>query len=351
MKLKTFLQEDNTKSSDLINDQGDNEEIIKKSEIDNKKILFSKRLSKLPDVENSFFSDKKKVETLLKRVQKQKRRSMLEFNALHSKNKMFKEQYNPNSNSVDNLSKPEEMPRTELLRVPKKKKIRNNIDNKLISAFSYLKNNAIVEDNMEDDEEINFDKIEEKQEEQKEELNNNKNNNNNQRNIPLFFDGNRKSSVKINSTINRNKIDMEELRKEREKEVSLYQNKPCFNIITNNSICDYTLVDNDLSDISSNKDGTSSSINEQNEEESISIDSCENEDKKEGTNSKNKIELNNNENKINMKSGNNAITKKKRKMSYFNCFYRNSLFSPFSGLQKNPEKHNEITQRFSKIHL
>lgn len=348
MKLKTFLQEENSKNSDIINDQEDNEEIRKKSEIDNKKILFSKRLSKLPDVENSFFSDKKKVETLLKKVKKQKRRSMLEFNALHSKNKMFKEHNNPDSNSDDNLFKPEEMPRTELLQVPKKKKIRNNVDNKLISAFSYLKNDAIVEDNMENEEEINFDKIDEKQEEQKEELHNDNNDiNSNKNNIPLFFDGNRKSSVKINSTINRNKIDLEELRKEREKEFSLYHNKPCFNIITNNSICDYTLVDNGLSDISSNKDGNTSSINE--EEESISLDSCEDEDNKEDT--KNKSEIKNNENKINMKMGNNTINKKKRRMSYFNCFYRNSLFSPFSGIQNNPERHNEIIERFSKLNL
>ena len=58
----------------------------------------------MPDLANSFFSNKKKVETMLSKAKKYKRKSMIEFNALHllkpKKNKeelYFEDSNNKNS--------------------------------------------------------------------------------------------------------------------------------------------------------------------------------------------------------------------------------------------------------------
>lgn len=80
MKLKTYLQEeqDDSSKAKLINDQdkinGDknNGQGDKINESNNKKLKLSKRPSQLPELENSFFSDKKKVETMLLQAKKQK---------------------------------------------------------------------------------------------------------------------------------------------------------------------------------------------------------------------------------------------------------------------------------------
>ena len=95
-KLKTYLQKEQEKDSKIgvISDkekalQAGNNTINNKglgknfNVSNNGNIKLSKKPCKMPDLANSFFSNKKKVETMLSKAKKYKRKSMIEFNALH----------------------------------------------------------------------------------------------------------------------------------------------------------------------------------------------------------------------------------------------------------------------------
>ena len=182
MKLKTYLQseQENDSKPKLVSkedqkcDNINNNELNNKSNVDkDNKINMSKRPSQLPELENSFFSNEKKVEMMLARAKKWKRKSMVEFKAL---------QFSKLKNDCDigiiyvkddknnDVPRHKAMPCTALLKKPKKKKNPKNTNDKIVSAFSYAKIDEKDEDMIENDEEINFDKINENQNEEEEKV-------------------------------------------------------------------------------------------------------------------------------------------------------------------------------------
>ena len=351
MKLKTYLQEEQeeqendskaklaSKEEEKCNDNGLNN----KSNVENNnKKNMKKRPSQLPELQNSFFSNKKKVEMMLARAKKWKRKSMVEFNALQfSKLKNSNElgvilvKDENNNYQIRNKA----LPCTALLKKPKKKKNPKNTNDKIVSAFSYAKIDEQDEDMIENEEEINFDKINENPNEE-EKINEEKMMNH----LPNFIDDKNASSIKITSTINKNKFDVDEMNRESKKEISLYESKPSFYIISDHNICDYSQVDNSSSN-SSDDDDDSSDSNDEDEKEkenSASSNSNDSEEKKEGEESKQKSKKSNNSNKS-VSSSNQT--------SNFKYFYRHSIFSPFSNFQDNPERHNEIIEKFSNMNL
>ena len=226
----------------------------------------SKRPSQLPELENSFFSNEKKVEMMLARAKKWKRKSMVEFKAL---------QFSKLKNDCDigiiyvkddknnDVPRHKAMPCTALLKKPKKKKNPKNTNDKIVSAFSYAKIDEKDEDMIENDEEINFDKINENQNEEEEKVDEEKMISQ----LPNFIDDKNASSIKITSTINKNKFDKEEIDKERKKEISLYESKPCFYIVSDHNICDYSEVDKNMSSSCSSDDDDSSDSSSEDEKE------------------------------------------------------------------------------------
>ena len=352
MKLKTYLQEEQeeqendskaklaSKEEEKCNDNGLNN----KSNVENNnKKNMKKRPSQLPELQNSFFSNKKKVQMMLARAKKWKRKSMVEFNALQfSKLKNSNElgvilvKDENNNYQIRNKA----LPCTALLKKPKKKKNPKNTNDKIVSAFSYAKIDEQDEDMIENEEQINFDKINENPNEEEEKINEEKMMNQ----LPNFIDDKNASSIKITSTINKNKFDVDEMNRESKKEISLYESKPSFYIISDHNICDYSQVDNSSSN-SSDDDDDSSDSNDEDEKEkenSASSNSNDSEEKKEGEESKQKSKKSNNSNKS-VSSSNQT--------SNFKYFYRHSIFSPFSNFQDNPERHNEIIEKFSNMNL
>ena len=357
MKLKTYLQseQENDSKPKLVSKEeqkcvntNNNNDLINKSNVEkNNKINMSKRPSKLPELENSFFSNKKKVEMMLARAKKWKRKSMVEFKALQFsklKNDCDIGVIFVKDNKNNNQLRPKPIPCTALLKKPKKKKNPKNTNDKIVSAFSYAKIDEKDEDMVENEEEINFDKINENQNEEEEKIDEGKMISQ----LPNFIDDKNAASIKITSTINKNKFDIDEMHKERKKEISLYESKPCFYIVSDHNICDYSQVDKDISSSNSSDDDDASdeSSSEDKKENSASSNSKESEEKKEGEESNQKSEESDNTNNSNSKSASST-----KKASNFKYFYRHSIFSPFSDLQDNPDRHDEIIEKFSKMNL
>ena len=346
-KLKTYLQKEQEKDSKIgvISDkekalQAGNNTINNKglgknfNVSNNGNIKLSKKPCKMPDLANSFFSNKKKVETMLSKAKKYKRKSMIEFNALHLlKPKKNKEELYFEDSNNKNIKK---RVATALLERPQKRKIKKNGGNEVISNFNCGKIDAIIENKEECDDIIPFDKIGDNLE---------KENDNNEENMinqdPLFIDNN--SSIKITSTINKNKLDLDKLHKESLKQFSLFKNDPNDMIIFNQDK-ESTLLDDNLFVQSSDKEESSGSKIE--EEESDDSNSCSSEESA-------KVKENNCEDKKedDKKNSISALDSSNKRTSNFNYFYRNSIFSPLKDLQDNNGKENNIMEQFSNLHL
>ena len=348
MKLKTYLQKEQEKDSKIgvISDkekviQNGNNTInnkdlgMKFNASNNDNIKLSKKPCKMPDLANSFFSNKKKVETMLSKAKKYKRKSMIEFNALHllkpKKNK--EELYFVDSNNK-NIKK---RVATALLERPQKRKIIRNGGNEVISNFNCGKIDAIIENKDECEDIIPFGKIGEKLENE-----NIKNEENMINPDSLFIDNN--SSIKITSTINRNKLDLDKLHKESLKQFSLFNNEPNDNIIFNQDK-ESTLLDDNLFVQSSDKEESSGSKIEEEENDDSKSCSSEESDKNEASNCEDKKADDSKKNSIN------GLDSSNKRTSNFNYFYRNSIFSPLKDLQDNPGKENNFNEQFNNLHL
>ena len=347
MKLKTYLQEEQDDSSkaklindqDIINGDKNNGQGDKINESNNKKLKLSKRPSQLPELENSFFSDKKKIETMLLQAKKQKRKSMVALNAmfLFKEKKDDKEVLYIEDSLNKNGKRKASVPCTALIHRPKKKKIKKNTDDKFVSNFNFDKIDE-KEEFKENEEVVPFAVIKEKKNEDEKDypvriM---------QSQTPLFINE-INSSFKINSTINRNKIDVDQLNKEKKKYISLYPNESSSKVESNNMF-DSPLLDDDLFIHSSDKEANSNNSNDSNEEDekSISSDSCDNEEEKE--------EKSNGSEKSNKSSGSESDDSG-NKTSNFDYFCRHSIFSPLRELQDDPQKHNELVEQFRKMNL
>lgn len=341
MQLKTYLQKENDVSKAKLISNNDNKNQIENDNnglsknlnvSNNNHLKLSKRPSKMPDLANSFFSNKKKVETMLSRAKKQKRKSMIEFNALNLlKEKKDKEAYYiEDSNDKNNRKKIA----TALLQRPQKKKMARNTEHKLISNFNCDKIEQIIENKEEYDDIVPFDKIEEKMNDD-----NVKTKGNILEQTPLIFDNN-ESSIKITSTINRNKVNLEHFNKDIKKQISFCQNDNN-NIIYNDNE-DFTLLDNNLFLESSDKDA-SDSHSEENEDSCES--ECDDSKKKDDNNQEDKKEEKSN------KSSNDDSDYSDKKTSNFNYFYKNSIFSPLRDLPNNIGKDDNIIEKFNNLNL
>ena len=216
-------------------------------------------------------------------------------------------------------------------------KIKKNGGNEVISNFNCDKIDAIIENKEECDDIIPFDKIGDNLE---------KENDNNDENMinqdPLFIDNN--SSIKITSTIYRNKLDLDKLHKESLKQFSLFNNEPNDNIIFNQDK-ESTLLDDNLFVQSSDKEESSGSKIEEEENDDSKSCSSEESDKNEASNCEDKKADNSKKNSINELDSSNKWT------SNFNYFYRNSIFSPLKDLHDNPGKENNFNEQFNNLHL
>ena len=203
LKLKTFLQEnsgkdelkgDNDKENSNDNKNNDN------TQNENKNISYDNNLnkspSKLPKVIDSFFSNKKKVDSILSKVRKQRRKSVMDFNVNYCNfPKEEKEKiYLQNSEGDENPNKKRKKIIACSAQVEIRNKIKKNPTSEKISNFCDMIDEN--EENKEDFEEINaFETISES---------NNENNNNNDESNTIndSININNESSIKIVSSLN-----------------------------------------------------------------------------------------------------------------------------------------------------
>ena len=328
-----LAKEKGMKTGDYINNIKGINKNLNISNNDNNNNKLSKKPYKMPELENSFFSNKKTVETMLSKAKKQKRKSMMEFNALN----LLKAK---NDNSIyiedDNGNKIKKRIATALLKRPQKEKIVRNVENDMISNFCG-KIDEIAENKEEYEDIVPFNKVD------NENILNNetsKNRNSIINPAPIFIDNNI-SSIKITSTINRNKLDINKLNIKENEEISLYKNEPISFMKFNDD--ESAFLDDDLLvKSSSEKEATSDSKNEEDEEEENS--NCSNKD----CDVKEEIKENS-ENKAG--DENNISDNSTKRPSNFNYFYRNSIFSPLKEIEDNKGVDNDINEKLEDLHL
>ena len=216
LKLKTYIQENNMKK-DLIKDNKENNENIMNEKNENKNYLIytfgdklSKSPSKLPNVIDSFFSDKNKVNSILKKVQKQRRKSVMDFNTKYchlSKDEKEIEYINDSDNKEQKNNKRKKIIPCSANVVIRNKTTKNNTSGKVSNFFDMIDEK---EEDKEDFEEINsFNNIiaEEHNNPNINIKDNNKNNNIFISEIPNnIINIQNDSSIKIASSLNNNKF-------------------------------------------------------------------------------------------------------------------------------------------------
>jgi hypothetical protein len=216
LKLKTYIQENNMKK-DLIKDNKENNENIMNEKNENKNYLIytfgdklSKSPSKLPNVIDSFFSDKNKVNSILKKVQKQRRKSVMDFNTKYchlSKDEKEIEYINDSDNKDQKNNKRKKIIPCSANVVIRNKTTKNNTSGKVSNFFDMIDEK---EEDKEDFEEINsFNNIiaEEHNNPNINIKDNNKNNNIFISEIPNnIINIQNDSSIKIASSLNNNKF-------------------------------------------------------------------------------------------------------------------------------------------------
>ena len=203
LKLKTFLQEnsgndelkgDNGKENS--NDNKNNDNIQNENKNISCEININKSPSKLPKVIDSFFSNKKKVDSILSKVRKQRRKSVMDFNVNYGNfPKEEKENvYVQNSEGDENPNKKGKKIIACSAQVEIRNKIKKNPTSEKISNFCDMIDEN--EENKEDFEEIKaFDTITESN-------NENINNNDESNTINNSININNESSFKIVSSLN-----------------------------------------------------------------------------------------------------------------------------------------------------
>lgn len=208
LKLKTFLQENNVKK-DLITDGKENNEDENPQKKEKDENIFTYSLggkltrspSKLPNVIDSFFSDKNKVNSILLKVKKQRRKSVMDFNMKFCQlSKETKEvQYVNDSDDKGQKTKKRKKIIPCSAKIVIRNKVTKNHTSEKVSNFCDMIDEK--EEDKCDIENINpFDKII-KEEEEYEKINKNDDNNiisEKQNIINIAHD----SSIKISSSLN-----------------------------------------------------------------------------------------------------------------------------------------------------
>ena len=170
LKLKTFLQENNMKK-ELIKEEKENNNINEEKnekEINIFDYTFgtktTKSPSKLPNIIDSFFSDKNKVNSILQKVKKQRRKSVMDFNTKFrqfSKDQKEIEYINDSDDKEKNSKKRKKIMPCSAQVVMRNKITKNNTEN--VSNFCDMIDEK--EEERDDMEDINsFDNVKEEKE-------------------------------------------------------------------------------------------------------------------------------------------------------------------------------------------
>ena len=206
LKLKTFLQEHNMKN-ELNSDEKENNNGSKEKDEENNKLFsfegkLTKSPSKLPNVIDSFFSDKKKVNSILSNVKKQRRKSVMEYNTKYShlsKEEKENEYINDSGDKEQYGIKRKKIKPCSAQVVIRQKVTKNHTTEKISNFYDMIDEK---EEEKEDLEDINaFDKIIKED---------NTNNNNNHNNIVMNDNLNvlnikKDPSIQIASSLNNKK--------------------------------------------------------------------------------------------------------------------------------------------------
>jgi len=206
LKLKTFLQEHNMKNELNLDEKENNNGSNEKDDENNKLFSFEGKLtkspSKLPNVIDSFFSDKNMVNSILNNVKKQRRKSVMDYNTKYShlsKDEKENEYVNDSGDKEQNGKKRKKIMPCSAQVVMRQKATKKHTSEKVSNFYDMIDEK---EEDKEDLEDINaFDKIIEED---------NTNNNNNHDNIVMndninVFNINKDPSIQIASSLNNKK--------------------------------------------------------------------------------------------------------------------------------------------------
>ena len=206
LKLKTFLQE-NSMKRELIKEEKENNDINEKKDEKDINIFdytfgtkIAKSPSKLPNIIDSFFSDKNKVNSILKKVKKQRRKSVMDFNTKFCQfsNDEKEIQYINDSGDKEKSTKKRKKIMPCSAQIVMRNKITKNTSEKVSNFCDMIDEKEEERDDIED---INaFDKV--KEEEQPEKINILNNNNNILNEKSSIINIGNDSSIKISSSLN-----------------------------------------------------------------------------------------------------------------------------------------------------
>ena len=149
LKLKTYIRENNTikdltKEEDVKKNNNSNENNKNYEKEENNNLIYyfaAKSPSKLPNAIDSFFSDKNKVNTILQKVKKQRRKIVMDFNTKYCQlSKEEKEnEYLKDSDGKENKDDIKDKKRKKIVpissKVVMKNKITKKITNEKVSNF------------------------------------------------------------------------------------------------------------------------------------------------------------------------------------------------------------------------
>ena len=414
LKLKTYIQENNIKK-DLIDEEKENNnsnEKIKNENEENNNLIYTfgaKSPSKLPNVIDSFFSDKNKVNSILEKVKKQRRKSVMDFNTKfcqlskeEAENKYVKDsdsKDNRDSKNKNEKKKKKIMPCSAQI-VMRNKITKKHTSEKVSNFFDMIDEKEEDKEGIED---INaFDNIIEEEQKVKAKAENNTNENNindksnifnieNESSIKISSSLNNKNKFNFNNNINDNKIIESSENNNNEKyfyvsKDSIFNNENEYEPQDGNSIninneynCD--LLDDDILMKSSDKKEINNSQEEESKESAESGGSKENSsDKSENNsnadeekynmlkfinNSKNRnigntSEISNEKNVSNFGKNNsneskikNSVKREIARANNINGFCMNSILSPLKDIKidKKLNGQNTVVEDFSKFNI
>ena len=403
LKLKTFIQEDNMKKALMEEEKIEQNTINEKEENKDKINCFSigKKMerspSKLPNVIDSFFSDKNRVNSILQNVKKQRRKSVIEFNnklsqfSRDDKNEYIVDSANNGSKKYKNKKRKKIVPCSA--QVVMRNKITKNSTSEKVSNFCDMIDEKEEEREYLDDINAFNNKIDEEEIKGNIAIKNNNNNDKNMinvqsdssikivsslnnRNIPLNYKNNNNDNVINNNKKEGSSCDTNNIFVAKK---SVFLNENCEKEKEENNELDNALLDDEILMESSNEeeldsyqDENSKNSKESKGSESASYKSESEKNSKEDekynalkyiNDSKNRTGINgdedNNGKSVSCFSKNNSLSGKSKhivereieRASNINGFCMNSIFSPLKkkDICEKRVSQNNVIEQFSRL--
>ena len=403
LKLKTFIQEDNMKKALMEEEKIEQNTINEKEENKDKINCFSigKKMerspSKLPNVIDSFFSDKNRVNSILQNVKKQRRKSVIEFNnklsqfSRDDKNEYIVDSANNGSKKYKNKKRKKIVPCSA--QVVMRNKITKNSTSEKVSNFCDMIDEKEEEREYLDDINAFNNKIDEEEIKGNIAIKNNNNNDKNMinvqsdssikivsslnnRNIPLNYKNNNNDNVINNNKKEGSSCDTNNIFVAKK---SVFLNENCEKEKEENNELDNALLDDEILMVSSDEeeldsyqDENSKNSKESKGSESASYKSESEKNSKEDekynalkyiNDSKNRTGINgdedNNGKSVSCFSKNNSLSGKSKhsvereieRASNINGFCMNSIFSPLKkkDICEKRVSQNNVIEQFSRL--